>query len=70
MGKTQGLYMDIMALHKEVTGSCILVIIKFPNGTTKKIIVDCGLFQESEYSEFNKVLPFNADEIDHVLVTH
>ena len=70
MGKTQGLYMDIMALHKEVTGSCILVIIKFPNGTTKKIIVDCGLFQESEYSEFNKILPFNADEIDYVLVTH
>lgn len=63
-------YVDVMALHNEVTGSCILNIIKFPDGTTKKIVVDCGLFQEIDYSELNRSLPFNANEIDSVIVTH
>lgn len=63
-------YVDIMAQHKEVTGSCILNNIVFPDGTTKKILVDCGLFQEAEYSELNKSLPFDASEIDYVFVTH
>lgn len=70
MGNANRFYIDVMALHKEVTGSCILNIIKFPNGTTKKVLIDCGLFQEMEYSELNKSLPFNASHIDYVVVTH
>lgn len=70
MGKMQRFYIDIMALHKEVTGSCILNIIKFPDGSTKKVLVDCGLFQELDYAELNKSLPFNASELDYVIVTH
>lgn len=70
MGNSSRFYMDIMAFHKEVTGSCILNVIKFPDGSTKKVLIDCGLFQESKYSELNKVLPFNASSIDYVLVTH
>ena len=63
-------YNDIMALHKEVTGSCILNNIKFPDGRTKKFLVDCGLFQETEHSELNSILPFDASSIDFVIVTH
>lgn len=63
-------YIDTMALHKEVTGSCILNIIRFPNGTTKRFLVDCGLFQENDYYYLNSSLPFNASELDYVLVTH
>lgn len=70
MGNTKRLYVDIMALHKEVTGSCMLVIVKFPDGRTKKLVVDCGLFQESTYSELNRTLPFDCTTIDHVFVTH
>lgn len=70
MGNTNRFYVDVMALHKEVTGSCILNIIKFPNGTTKKVLVDCGCFQEMQYSELNKNLPFDASTIDYVIVTH
>lgn len=70
MSKTQRFYMDIMALHNEVTGSCILNIIKFPDGSSKKVLVDCGLFQELDYAELNKSLPFNASELDYVIVTH
>lgn len=70
MGNVNQLYVDIMALHSEVTGSCILIIVKFPNGCTKRILVDCGLFQECTYSELNRLLPFDCSAINYVLVTH
>lgn len=70
MGKKCQFYVDIMAMHPEVTGSCNLVIIKFPDGTTKRIAVDCGLFQEREYSRLNSTLPFIAENLDICLVTH
>lgn len=70
MGNANRFYVDIMALHKEVTGSCILLIIKFPDGGTKKVVVDCGLFQEAEYSALNTNFPFDPSNIDHVIVTH
>lgn len=63
-------YADIMAFHPEVTGSLNLVVVKYPDGTTTKFIVDCGLFQEREYSEYNKILPFEPETLDFVLVTH
>lgn len=68
--KERGPYVDIMALHPEVTGSCNLVIVKYPNGETTKFIVDCGMFQEREYSEYNKSFPFDADNIEFCIVTH
>lgn len=70
MGNAHRFYIDVMALHQGVTGSGIPNIIKFPNETTKKVLIDCGLFQEPEYAELNKSLPFKASEIDHVVVTH
>lgn len=70
MGKSCRLYVDIMVIHDEVTGSCILVIVKFPNGGTLRFVVDCGLFQEREYEELNSVLPFSAENVDFCLVTH
>ena len=63
-------YADIMSFHPEVTGSLNLVVVKYPDGTTTKFIVDCGLFQEREYSEYNKMLPFESETLDFVLVTH
>lgn len=63
-------YVDVMSFHKGVTGSCNLLVAKYDDGLTIKGAVDCGLFQEREYSELNKKLPFNANELDFVLVTH
>lgn len=63
-------YADIMAFNPEVTGSNNLVVVKYPDGTTTKFIVDCGLFQEREYSGYNNLLPFDAESLDFVLVTH
>lgn len=70
MGSKERFYVDVMTLHPEVTGSCILCIVKFPNGDLVRFVVDCGLFQEREHEGLNYVLPFNTDNIDFVLVTH
>ena len=70
MGKYSRFYVDIMAIHDEVTGSCILVIVKFPDGRTLRFVVDCGLFQERKYQKYNCCFPFDCDNIDFVLITH
>lgn len=70
MGKKCRFYADIMAMHNEVTGSCNLIIVKFPNGESLRFVVDCGLFQEKKYYELNTELNFNAENIDFCLVTH
>ncbi|HAN09852.1 MAG TPA: MBL fold hydrolase [Clostridiales bacterium] len=52
---------------KTVTGSCYLV--QFNN---KNFLVDCGMFQgHSKENEFNEEpFPFNAADIDYILLTH
>lgn len=70
MGEKNRFYADIMAMHSEVTGSCMLVIVKLPDHETRKFVVDCGLFQEREYEENNEKLLFNAENIDFCLLTH
>lgn len=70
MGNSNRFYADVMALHEEVTGSCMLLNIKFPDRSAKKILIDCGLFQEADYSKYNQTLPFDVTNIDHVIVTH
>lgn len=76
MGARERFYADIMATHPEVTGSCNLVVVKFPDDTTTRFIVDCGMFQETKYNDaeeghdYNKDFPFNAEEIEFCLITH
>ncbi len=70
MGMKERLYVDIMATQPEVTGSCNLVIVKYPDHTTTRFIVDCGLFQEKDYSKYNKDFPFDGEKIDFALITH
>lgn len=70
MGKKERFYVDIMAMHPEVTGSCILAIVKLPNRETLRVVVDCGLFQEKSHEELNATLPFKPELVDFCLVTH
>lgn len=70
MGNKSRFYVDIMAVHPETTGSCILCVVKLPSKETLRFIVDCGLFQEKEYVEYNKDLPFDPDKLDFAVVTH
>lgn len=70
MGNKAKMYLDIMACHPEVTGSCFLGVLKLPNRETVKFVIDCGLFQEKEYDSLNNELLFDCDEISFVVVTH
>lgn len=64
-------YVDLIAQHSEVTGSCFLLVIKIPGEKQAiKGIVDCGLFQERKYEELNQTFSFNANEVKFVLLTH
>src|SRR5215510_2876814 len=55
-----------------VTGSKYLVEAAGPSGTSKKLLVDCGLFQgTNELKERNfKPLPADPKAIDYALLTH
>ena len=70
MGAKERFYVDTMALHPEVSGSCIPLVVKYPDRTTTKFLVDCGRFQDSEYEEYNHNFPFKAEEIDFCIITH
>ncbi|MBP3254999.1 MAG: MBL fold metallo-hydrolase [Clostridia bacterium] len=70
MGEKTKFYVDVSSLHKEVTGSCILNTVRFPDGSKKMILVDCGMFQEKDYVELNKSFPFIPSNIDHLIITH
>ena len=76
MGTKLRTYVDVMAHHDGVTGSCNLIVVKMPTKETFKIIVDCGLFQGKSESEgkdnheSNKEFLFNVGELDYVFVTH
>lgn len=70
MGTKLRTYVDVMALHNDVTGSCNFLVVKMPTNEMFKIVVDCGLFQEKENDGNNRDFPFDAEKIDCVLVTH
>lgn len=70
MGNKARMYLDIMALNPEVTGSCFLCVVKLPTRESVKFIVDCGLFQEEEYEDLNYILPFDPDKIEFAILTH
>lgn len=72
MGKNNkaNMYVDIVSLHNEVTGSCNICTVRFPDAQKVKFIVDCGLFQEEKYQKQNYYFPFNPNEISFLLVTH
>lgn len=70
MGSKSKFFVDIMAVHPETTGSCLLCIVKLPNKETIRFIVDCGLFQEQKYAEYNKNFPFDSDKLSFAIITH
>lgn len=58
------------ALSSEVTGSAYILTIKFPGNVTRKILIDFGGYQESDYNILNEVIEFDPSKIDAVIVTH
>lgn len=61
---------DIMSTSSAVTGSCNWVVVKLPNDSTIRFIVDCGLFLEKECENYNENFPFDPRKVDFALLTH
>lgn len=70
MKKSAPFKSSLSAYHSEVTGSSIIVTIEIPDGTTRKILVDHGYFQEIKYQHLNYVADIDPQEIDTVIITH
>lgn len=70
MGQRSNFYVDVRALHSEVTGSCFVCKISFSNGEKRFFLVDIGMFQEKEYLDWNEKLTFNPEDIAFTLLTH
>ena len=70
MGKKERFYVDVRALHSQVTGSCEIITIRFPDGRKSQFITDCGLFQGRNEEHFNNELFFKPENIEFSLVTH
>jgi len=64
-------YVNCYSRSSGVTGSCNLLSIHFPNGKNFRVLIDCGLFQGSDDTGYrNYMVPFNAEKIDSVFITH
>lgn len=61
------MHIQFCGASREVTGSCYLL-----DTGTKKILVDCGMFQGSDFNEGKNhdEFPFDPKEVDALLVTH
>lgn len=60
--KKNDMFVDLKALHAEVTGSLFLCTARFTNENILKFIIDCGLFQEEKYDKLNSSLGLKANE--------
>lgn len=77
-GERRSRYVDIMASSNGVTGSCLLNVVKSPDKSTFKYIVDVGMHQGDEEKESRGILDetlnrnflFDPNNIDFVLLTH
>lgn len=69
-GKNSCFFVEISTVHSEVTGSCHICDVRFPNGKKTRFLVDLGLFQERLYDGLNFNLPFDTSNVEFVLVTH
>lgn len=56
--------------HNEVTGSRMLLQVEFPDGRVKRVLIDCGYFQEIDHKRLNYVDDLDPSTIDAILITH
>ena len=70
MKKKNEIISYLEAFHDEVTGSSFLLTIKYPDGDSYHILIDCGLFQEPEYLRLNYKSEIRVENIDAILITH
>ena len=70
MSNGGGFLVELETQSDDVTGSCTLMKLRFPDGSYQQIIVDCGSFIEKEYQKKNEVFHFNPKKLDACVITH
>lgn len=61
----------VTSFSEEVTGSNTVIQVKWPSGRDVTMLVDCGLFQEAAWKDYNNcLLPYTASKIDFAIATH
>lgn len=61
----------VTSYHEEITGSNTTVRVIWPDGRRINFVIDCGLFQEAVWNEYNNnLLPYDAKEINFAIATH
>lgn len=64
-------YVNAYTRSTDVTGSCNLFSVHFPDKTNYRFLVDCGMFQgKKENLRLNEMIPFDAEKINAVFITH
>lgn len=64
-------YVNLYPMHSGVTGSCFHMKAVFPSGNTYALLIDCGMFQEKEYSALNEErMPNMLRTSECLLITH
>jgi len=64
-------YVNCYSRSSSVTGNCNLFSVHFPNGKNFRFLVECGLFQGDEGTEYsNHMIPFDTQKINSVFITH
>ena len=58
--------LKICGAAQEVTGSAHLITLE----SGLKVLLDCGMFQGSEYEHLNEKWYFNPEEIDVLILSH
>lgn len=60
-----------MGYHSEVTGSRMMLNIEYPDGRkSRKIMFDCGYYQEIAYRHLNYEHELNPADIDVIIISH
>jgi metallo-beta-lactamase family protein len=75
MGKKDKVKVSFCGMNaSEVTGSMTLIEYPIKNGDTKKILIECGIFQSNnikrDYEINNRRFDFKPKEIDYVIIGH
>lgn len=69
--QSEDFYVNVYTRSTDVTGSCTLVSVHFPNETNYRFLVDCGMFQgKNEDLHLNEAIPFDTEKINSVFITH
>lgn len=68
-GNKVPVYANLIVAHSGVTGSRFIIEVVIPNKPKYVIQIDCGMFQEKGYENYN-FKPYDASNVEKIFLTH